>query len=85
MSVLLCTAFLQKLHCARVSHGMAQFIVLKIAHLSIYSQFQEGTTMTKENLFMFLKGNFRCQFDFAQRSCKNYIALVCHTGWRNLY
>ena len=35
MSVLLCTAFLQKLHCARVSHGMAQFIVLKMAHLSI--------------------------------------------------
>ena len=34
MSVLLCTAFLQKLHCARVSHGMAQF-VLKMAHLSI--------------------------------------------------
>ena len=35
MSVLLCTAFLQKLHCARVSHGMAQF-VLKMAHLSIF-------------------------------------------------
>ena len=51
----------------------------------IYSQFQEGTMMTKENLFMSLKGNFRCQFYFAQRSCKNYIALVCHTGWRNLY
>ena len=34
MSVLLCTAFLQKLHCARVSHGMAQF-VLRMAHLSI--------------------------------------------------
>ena len=28
------TAFLEKLHCARVSHGMAQF-VLKMAHLSI--------------------------------------------------
>ena len=31
---ILCTAFLQKLYCARVSHGMAQF-VLKMAHLSI--------------------------------------------------
>ena len=28
----------------------------------IYSQFQEGTMMTKGNLFMSLKGNFRCQF-----------------------
>ena len=31
---ILCTAFLQKLYFARVSHGMVQF-VLKIAHLSI--------------------------------------------------
>ena len=22
---------------------------------------------------------------FARGSCKNYIALVCHTEWRNLY
>ena len=28
----------------------------------IYSQIQEGTMMTKQNLFMTLKGNFRCQF-----------------------
>ena len=34
------------------------------------------------------KGTFRYHFVcvfFAQRSCKNYIALVYHTGWRNLY
>ena len=31
---ILCTAFLQKLYFARVSHGMVQF-VLKMAHLSI--------------------------------------------------
>ena len=31
---ILCTAFLQKLYCARVSHGMAPFI-FKMAHLSI--------------------------------------------------
>ena len=28
----------------------------------IYCQFQEWTMMTKGNLFMSLKGNFRCQF-----------------------
>ena len=28
----------------------------------ICSQFQEWTMMTKGNLFMSLKGNFRCQF-----------------------
>ena len=28
----------------------------------IYSQLQEGTMMTKENLFMSLKGNLQCQF-----------------------
>ena len=31
---ILCTVFLQELYCARVSHGMAQFL-LKMAHLSI--------------------------------------------------
>ena len=31
---ILCTAFLQKLYCACVSHGMAQFVI-NMAHLSI--------------------------------------------------
>ena len=37
--------------------------VKKLFSHHIYSQFQEGTMMTKGNMFMSLKaGNFRCQF-----------------------
>ena len=54
MSVLLCTAFLQKLHCARVSHGMAQF-VLKMAHLSILMEptllLEKGSATVSYNAF----------------------------------
>ena len=66
---------------------------------NIYSYFQraspqglaknsEGTMITKGNFVTSCKGTFRYHFVcvfFAQRSCKNYIALVHHTGWRNLY
>ena len=48
---ILCTAFLQKLYCARESHGMAQF-VLKIPDLSILMEptlfdTGKGVTMLK--------------------------------------
>ena len=41
----------------------------------IYSQFQEGTVMTKGNLFMSLKGNFRCQFVYSLHGVLSKIIL----------
>ena len=52
----------------------------------IYSQFQEWTMMTKGNLFMSLKGNFRCQFVYTLqgvlakiifRSCVTRDGAIC--------
>ena len=49
----------------------------------IYSQFQEWTMMTKGNLFMSHKGNFRCQFVYTLygvllfRSCVTRDGAIC--------
>ena len=52
----------------------------------IYSQFQEGTMMTKENLFMSLIGNFRCQVVYSLHGDLAKIALLlCVTGLLHLY
>ena len=45
----------------------------------IYSQFQEVTMMTKENLFMSLKGNFRCQFAYSLRDLAKITLRSCVT------
>ena len=79
---ILCSAFLQKLHCARVSHGMVQF-VLKMAQLSILMEptllLGKGSATVSYNPF-----GWCWYLNVAYMLAAYSYGIVCIRGWTSL-